>query len=397
MAIKMKIQIGLLVCILLLSVPALALTETDCEAEESDYSKQNCYGDLAENTGNIEYCKNETESERYVCAKKADPDVSNSELEHICDSITSDYSKQNCYGKLAVDSGNIEYCKKESESDRYKCVIAANPNVLPADLKAICDTITSDYQKQNCYGKLAEDTGDIQLCLSESESDRFSCVLKVKPDATAQELESVCDSISSDYQKQTCYGKLAENTGDTSYCYKTSESKRYSCVIESKPDAGKQEIEEICKSITSSSYKGSCYEKLEDYTPSAPRRDLQGDSDMTMIIPIVAVVLILIALLIVLLKKKSPGSASSSEIQKEETADTSDNEQEKDLEKLQREKHDIEEKLKIAKAKYYKRDLDEESFREIVKENQQKLIDIESEIHELSSKVDDIGKKMGQN
>ncbi len=55
---------------------------------------------------------------------------------------------------------------------------------------------------------------------------------------------------------------------------------------------------------------------------------------------------------------------------------------------------DIEEKIRIAKSKYYKRDLDEESFREIVKENQEKLIDIESQMRKLAKRVTKLEDKI---
>jgi len=54
----------------------------------------------------------------------------------------------------------------------------------------------------------------------------------------------------------------------------------------------------------------------------------------------------------------------------------------------------IEEIIKIAKIKYYKRKLDEESYRKIVGENQQKLIEIETDMRELERRVEKIEKKL---
>jgi hypothetical protein len=64
-----------------------------------------------------------------------------------------------------------------------------------------------------------------------------------------------------------------------------------------------------------------------------------------------------------------------------------------ELEKLQKEKGEIEEMIRIAKVKFYKRKLDEESYKEIVKDNQEKLIRIEAKISELEGRV----KKLERN
>ena len=53
---------------------------------------------------------------------------------------------------------------------------------------------------------------------------------------------------------------------------------------------------------------------------------------------------------------------------------------EKTVEELQKEKEEIEKMMAIAKAKYHKRELDEESFREIIRDNQKKVIELELKI-----------------
>jgi hypothetical protein len=52
----------------------------------------------------------------------------------------------------------------------------------------------------------------------------------------------------------------------------------------------------------------------------------------------------------------------------------------KSVEELLREKEEVEKMLAIAKAKYHRRELDEESFREIVRDNQKRIIEIELKI-----------------
>ncbi len=58
-----------------------------------------------------------------------------------------------------------------------------------------------------------------------------------------------------------------------------------------------------------------------------------------------------------------------------------------ELSKLQDERKTLEEMIILAKKKYHKRKLDEESFREIVKDPQKKLIEIETKINQIEARV----------
>jgi len=54
--------------------------------------------------------------------------------------------------------------------------------------------------------------------------------------------------------------------------------------------------------------------------------------------------------------------------------------EDENIEQLEKEKAELENMLAIAKSKYHKRELDEESFREIVRDNQKRIIEIELKI-----------------
>ncbi len=64
-----------------------------------------------------------------------------------------------------------------------------------------------------------------------------------------------------------------------------------------------------------------------------------------------------------------------------------------ELLKLQDEKKSIEEMIRIAKKKYHNRMLDEESFREIVRDHQKKLIEIEARINQIERRVQVLEEK----
>ena len=59
-----------------------------------------------------------------------------------------------------------------------------------------------------------------------------------------------------------------------------------------------------------------------------------------------------------------------------------------ELEQLKKKKDEIEEMIKIAKAKYYKRAMDEDVYKKIVGDNQNKLIEIEAKINEIERRVE---------
>lgn len=75
------------------------------------------------------------------------------------------------------------------------------------------------------------------------------------------------------------------------------------------------------------------------------------------------------------------------EIQPEEIVRMSDSEKKDLLQKLQDKKRRVEYMIDLTKRRYYQREMDEESFREIVRDHQKKLIDIETKIKEMEEQI----------
>ena len=59
----------------------------------------------------------------------------------------------------------------------------------------------------------------------------------------------------------------------------------------------------------------------------------------------------------------------------------------------QKEKQRIESEMKLAKVKYYKREMDEETFKKIIAEQEKQLIEVETKIRE-NMKLTAGGKKL---
>lgn len=64
-----------------------------------------------------------------------------------------------------------------------------------------------------------------------------------------------------------------------------------------------------------------------------------------------------------------------------------------ELDELKRKKQEIEEMIRIAKVKYFKRKLDEDSYKALVSDNQKKLIEVEARIDELEKRVEKLESK----
>lgn len=67
-----------------------------------------------------------------------------------------------------------------------------------------------------------------------------------------------------------------------------------------------------------------------------------------------------------------------------------------ELEVLYQKKAEIESMIKIAKIKYYKRKMDEESYKEIMKKNEERLIEVEAKINEMAGRVKRLEEAKGQ-
>jgi len=100
--------------------------------------------------------------------------------------------------------------------------------------------------------------------------------------------------------------------------------------------------------------------------PPAP----SGDNTMLIII---IVVIAAAAFFVLVLMKKLPLGTGAPSAPKE------------NIDSLKAQKAEIEEKVKLAQAKFYKHELNEQSFTEITKDNQQKLIDIETKMKLLEN------------
>jgi len=123
---------------------------------------------------------------------------------------------------------------------------------------------------------------------------------------------------------------------------------------------------------------------ITDYSPIKPPAPSQPADPLLiiLILAIVAVVAIFLGVFVFSKKSEKPVAKPTADGQTSSTLTDTE-----EVKKLVAQKADIEEKLRIAKARYYKREMDEGTFRQIVTKNQEELIDIESQIRKLDKRV----------
>jgi len=115
---------------------------------------------------------------------------------------------------------------------------------------------------------------------------------------------------------------------------------------------------------------------------SKPKADAEAmKTSMLLVILIVAILVTVIIIAIYLVRRRGPVQIA----QPLQIAPT--NTVAMELNSLRREKEELEEALNIAKVKFYKRQMDESSYKEIVKDYQEKLTRIEARMANIEKRV----------
>lgn len=111
------------------------------------------------------------------------------------------------------------------------------------------------------------------------------------------------------------------------------------------------------------------------------------------ILAILLVMLVSSAILFLMIVLKIPLFIKKDilEITPEEIIQMSDEKKAVLLKELEDKKNKIQYMIDLAKTKYYKKELDEESFREIIRDHQKRLIEIEIIIKEMKDEIKKLG------
>lgn len=116
-------------------------------------------------------------------------------------------------------------------------------------------------------------------------------------------------------------------------------------------------------------WRNECYPNVSSLDSTKKTSSVAAGYGFRLLLPAVVILLLISAAAIYFSKRKKDIDYNS------------------EISRLVKEKKRIEEMIELAKSKYHRRVLDEDSFREIVKENQKKLIEIEARINDLEERM----------
>ena len=122
--------------------------------------------------------------------------------------------KNECYLGVVLESKNAALCDNAPDS-RDDCI-----RYLAQSLKesTYCNYINDNSTKNRCYSALAIVTNDTAPCraiTADNNYDKeycFTSVAELKKDV------SICEEITNDWYKSNCYMYIAAKTGDLSIC-----------------------------------------------------------------------------------------------------------------------------------------------------------------------------------
>jgi hypothetical protein len=239
---------------------------------EYNIAQAGCYTDLAHKEKDVGFCdKIDDNLKKWECYAEIGIEL---EDEKICGKITRlkiyQRSREWCYEQIAKNTGNVDLCEKAGDKyNVWECQAGAVRNI---EDQKVCENIPSEKGRAfsariNCYGAIASSLENVDFCDALPMEMRWGCYTM---SATGPEDTEICERIphsvadsGGSHHYSLCYRNIARNTGDISWCDKTTEpSWKFQCFKEviSKPD----DIN-FCEKIpedgdTGSFYYPKCYE-----------------------------------------------------------------------------------------------------------------------------------------
>ncbi|MFH1711074.1 MAG: hypothetical protein ABH840_02065, partial [Nanoarchaeota archaeon] len=233
--------------------------QEDCEGMIDSDKKERCYQVVAYTIEDGSLCEKITDSNNkqncyFSLALKIKDDS-------LCAKITEKRRRDNCYEGVAVALKDANICKQlfDSESEdrspsaRASEIHCYNKVAIAAQDSSICERITKDDDETRCYcSERTEITSydDMTKCACEEitrDNNIAKCRAAVAKDA------SICESITTEFTKDSCYSGVAAETKDASICESiTAGSMRDGCYYNIHDRS-------LCDRITGSRMRDNCY------------------------------------------------------------------------------------------------------------------------------------------
>ncbi len=131
-----------------------------------------------------------------------------------CEQIKEDWKKDSCYRDMAVEKEDITLCDKIVPSAiREGCYVSV---ALKKRDVSMCNTVDSSFKRNHCFESMAINTLNESLCLyiPEESTDRSECISRL---AGMRQNENICLLITNKY-KNSCLFSLAADKKDENVC-----------------------------------------------------------------------------------------------------------------------------------------------------------------------------------
>ena len=227
-----------------------------CSSVAIASAKDECWKKVAAETGNPAYCKNITSislQDQCIAALMTSQGIGD------CAQLSEAVSRDYCYSRMAKEEGNEEYCARiTTDSIRDSCYLSLASSLSSPSLCGMASSREAQIECSNSiYYKLAEEQKNASMCrnmmtdeMSSHSQIVDSCILNV---ATSSKDVSLCAGISNSTIRAQCEATQA----DFEYCESlTEESTRTLCfynVATAGTDPGG------CEMVPSQSVRDNCY------------------------------------------------------------------------------------------------------------------------------------------
>jgi len=197
-----KTNLILILSLILISGCAITgqVIKDSCIDETNSALKDDCYVKLAVNTTNLDFCKKiEDKRTANSCYAKAAKEFS------TCNLIEDDiYWRDICFKSVAESTLDVSLCFLiVDQESKNTCFYNIALDKIEVDL---CKPITKDSKRDTCMYEIAKETNDISICpLISTKYNQNACLFKI---AVNTQNSTICDMIDIVFMKQKCFNKI---------------------------------------------------------------------------------------------------------------------------------------------------------------------------------------------
>ena len=207
----------------------MPLTVEVCDSLSSNSDKDDCYSKVVGQTKDISICEKISDhmDRKVICYKNLALSKNDSE---ICQKIDYNYFKEWCTTDSTKDfsicrslkNGTLYWDEAKLNDCKDMCLGAVTSDVN------YCEKINEESVKPYCYKDVAVKKNDLSICdkiESNDNSNKDECYMRI---AIKREDNSLCDELKGEFRGQ-CYNQISLQEADFSFCEKLLGVGQYQC------------------------------------------------------------------------------------------------------------------------------------------------------------------------